>query len=164
MPLSHTTTMIPNPPLLEQQSLLQLNVLKGASNVVKNSTLLGRAALPIKEFTQVGYWSAAGGTSLSTIVFLARQYAYKRLTCLSCPLDHQQRPGEPHEMWVPLGTGDFAAAAGCVSILLRGERGGRGALVSRSPCTCGGVCPCMTLQDTWPESRCGVSVGDFYEV
>ncbi|KFM28651.1 Extended synaptotagmin-3 [Auxenochlorella protothecoides] len=62
---------------VKQQSLLQLNVLKGASNVVKNSTLLGRAALPIKEFTQ--------------------------------------RPGEPHEMWVPLGTGDFAAAAGCGS-------------------------------------------------
>lgn len=56
MPSSHTTSMIPNPPPLEQQSLLQLNVLKGASNVVKNSTLLGRAALPIKEFTQVGFW------------------------------------------------------------------------------------------------------------
>lgn len=59
------------------KGLLQLNVLKGATNVVKNTSLLGRVLLPLKEITE--------------------------------------KPAEEHDVWLPLGTGDFASAAGCGS-------------------------------------------------
>lgn len=61
--------------LVNFRSLLQLNVLKGATDVVKNTSLLGRVLLPLHEVTS--------------------------------------RPGEEHDMWLPLGTGDFASATGC---------------------------------------------------